>query len=812
MKSVAAVICILFLPVAVFAQNGNLEGTITQLNSIAGLSGASVYLKDTGFGSATNSQGQYLIKDIPSGQYTLVVSNIGYFTLKSEISIGFGETLKADFTMIEAITTLSEVTVMTGGVLGHKEIPGSAYYISPKELQRFNYTDINRTLRSVPGINIQEEDGFGLRPNIGLRGSGVERSSKITIMEDGILMAPAPYSAPAAYHFPTVGRMHAVEILKGSSQIKYGPYTTGGAINFISSRIPSDFRGIVNLMGSSFGGRNIHAVVGNAHRNIGYVAETFQYGSKGFKDLDTGGDTGFDKKDYLFKFRINSNLDARIYQSLTFKVGQASERSDETYLGLTQVDFNQTPYRRYAASQKDLMKTAHRQFSLTHAIQLPRIGNITTTVYRSDFSRNWYKLDKVKNQLGNKVAIAALLDNPDEFDDAYNILTGSSSTFSDALEVKANNRSYESKGIQTVFRIDFGSGDIQHDLEAGLRYHQDLADRFQWSDYYSMDAGLMKQTVSGIPGTESNTIESARAFAAYIQYKLRKGNLTMLPGVRYEHITMMAMDYGKNDPGRTGSQLTERSNTVDVLIPGIGVDYQIDDALRLFVGVHKGFAPPGAQDETVPEKSMNYEIGARYAAGGLSGQIIGFFNDYVNLLGSDLAAAGGGGTGDLFNGGEVHAKGLEVQITYNLLAANTGGYLLPLSIAYTYTDAVFLNDFDSDFEGWGEVARQDELPYLAHHQLSTMVGVEHLAFGAYLSARYLSVMRTLPGQGEVHPAEKTDAQLVFDISANYKLHENIALFTSVTNLTNEAYIVARRPAGLRPGMPRSIKIGVKADF
>ena len=137
----------------------------------------------------------------------------------------------------DTLSTIERLTII-GSSQAVNDIPGSAAYISQQELDVFSYTDISRVLGSTPGVYVQEEDGYGLRPNIGMRGTGTSRNDKITVMEDGVLIAPAPYVAPAAYYFPTTGRLEAVEIIKGSSSVKYGPRTTGGVLNLVSRSIP----------------------------------------------------------------------------------------------------------------------------------------------------------------------------------------------------------------------------------------------------------------------------------------------------------------------------------------------------------------------------------------------------------------------------------------------------------------------------------------------------------------------------------------------------------------------------------------------
>ena len=120
------------------------------------------------------------------------------------------------------------------------DLPGSGYVIDVEELRSQNQYNVNRILDRIPGVYYREEDGYGNFPNISIRGAEGTRSDNVTIMEDGILTAPAAYSAPSAYYSPNPARMGGIEILKGSSQIAHGPHTTGGVINFLSTQFPTD--------------------------------------------------------------------------------------------------------------------------------------------------------------------------------------------------------------------------------------------------------------------------------------------------------------------------------------------------------------------------------------------------------------------------------------------------------------------------------------------------------------------------------------------------------------------------------------------
>ena len=715
----------------------------------------------------------------------------------------------------DSVYQLQEIVVSSQQILGSKfkarNRTGSAYYISPEEIRRLGYTDINRMLKAVPGVNMYEEDGFGLRPNISLRGTKAERSERISIMEDGVLAAPAPYSAPAAYYFPNVARMEAIEVLKGSSQVQYGPVTTGGASNLVSTPIPNSFSGKANI---SYGSKNTfksHTSVGSSWKHFGYMVEYLRYQSDGFKKYEDHAAKGFKRNDIIAKIRVKTDHVKGVNHALELKFGYADENSDETYVGLSADDFKKTPFLRYAGSQMDKLKTDHRQWVATYLLTFSNKLKITTTAYSNYFHRNWYKLNDVRAGITSKEkrSIADVLVDPETNIRYFDILTGKTDREEEALLVRANNRTYRSRGIQTRAEYRFNLNEFFFDLEFGLRYHADEEDRFQWDDSYSMKNKKMVLFMEGIHGTNANRVTSANALAGYLLAKLRYDAWTVTAGLRYEDVDLLKKDYTKEDLARSGKVRIETPNHARVLIPGVGLHYQLMPAASVFFGIHKGFAPPSAELYQKPESSVNMELGTRVAIGNFRAELIGFYNNYSNMLGSDLAASGGAGTLEQFNVGEARVKGAEFLVQYQPLPKDCN-VRLPLQVSYTYTDTEIRNSFES--HSWGNVVRGDEIPYIFKHALNMQLGIECKWFYANIGARYNSDMRTSPGQGTIAEREKVPANLIFDASLNVFVNKYLTVRLNAINLTNRVYLTSRHPAGLRAGHPFGIYAGANVQF
>ena len=717
-------------------------------------------------------------------------------------------------TTLDSLQKLDEVLIKSNVIFGNKYVAknrtGSSYYISPEELKKLGYTDINRVLRTVPGVTIVEEDGFGLRPNISLRGTSPERSAKISLMEDGVLIAPAPYSASAAYYFPSVARMQAVEILKGSSQVQYGPFTTGGAINLVSTQIPDTFTGRLKASYGSFNSSQLYATLGDSKEHVSYNIEYLNFNSDGFKNLLNDLNTGFNKNDVVAKLRFNNSKEAALQQNIEFKFQYADEVSNETYLGLTEADFDASPYDRYSSSQEDKMTNEHLQFMITHNLEFSKNFSVRTNAYYNKFDRNWYKLDDVVAN-GDKVSIANIVASPENFPTHFGYTNGSINSDADALLVKANNRAYISKGVQTKFDYHIYGENTFHDIEVGFRYHYDEEDRIQWEDGYSINNSIMQLTTAAGLGSDANRIGSATAFASYAMYKFKYKNLTLTPGLRYENMVLGRENFGTNDPSRTGVNLSSRENKVEIFIPGMGFNYKFNNDLSLFGGVHKGFSPPGSEEGQNPEESINYELGTRFAFKGIQGEAVGFYNDYSNLLGSDLAATGGTGSLELFNAGEVSVRGIELLLNYNALA-NSTTFALPITIGYTFTDSEFLNSFGSDDGIWGTVTKGDEIPYIAKHQFNTSIGLEHAKYSINLNGRYNGAFRTVSGNGSIPANQKVKSAIVLDLSGRYNITSKLSATGNIINLLNNEYAVSRVPAGLRPGHPFGAYAGLEFQF
>jgi len=697
------------------------------------------------------------------------------------------------------VETIESVSII-GTKADARRIAGSGTVISNEDLQKTIDTDIHKILSAVPGLFFRTEDGYGLRPNISIRGTSLDRSSKITIMEDGVLVAPAPYTSASAYYFPTTGRIHAVEVLKGPSAITQGPSTIGGALNLISTPIPTEGKGkFVQELGDD-GMVRTHAVLGGDNGTLGAMVEVHEHSTDGFDSIaNAGGDTGFDKSDLLAKFRYTSGN-----HEVTLKLLDLDESSRQTYVGLSQSSFNKNPKMRYGMTQYDQMKNDGEQQSITYKGTFGNVDVIATS-WSNDYHRDWFKVDKANNgkAFGISNGINNVIDAANNGNaDAQGILDG---TREAEVKLKHNNRFYGNEGIQFQLSRDIRN----HSITFGYRDMEDYESRLQNYECFDQSADGKNSALSpcstGWTGS-NNRLRETDATSYFVQDTITIDKLTLTLGYRSEDYDKLENRWSDAKPTRIikDPKYNNKKSSGDYSTTGFGATYDVSENLKLVAGFHQGMSPVFNGDA---EEADNMELGFRFNEGTTAVEIIYFASDYANLVAECKNSSGGDcDAGDTFSGGEVDVSGLEVDASW-VVQRNAVNY--PLAITYTSTDATFDNSFESDY--FGVVASGDDLPYIPSSVLAISAGfITESGWSGYMRMADLGSSCSTAACGAY---ENIEAYSYIDLSIRKRVNESLDIYSVLENATDNEDIAARAPKnGARSQKPQTFKIGFSYKF
>ncbi|AXI99409.1 Fe(3+) dicitrate transport protein [Cyclonatronum proteinivorum] len=790
-------IALFITPVTLFAQQtGSVSGTVTS-GSGETLIGVNIVISGTTVGTATTIEGRYLLENVPAGQVTLVASYVGYKPEERTVTVRSGEETIVNFVLSRQFD-MPGITLIGQQPERLARVPGSAAVITERQIAEIAPLSGQEVLRRIPGIHAVEQDGLGLRANIGVRGLDPSVSRSVLVLEDGIPVALAPYGEPEMYYTPSMDRMSGVEVVKGSGSILFGPQTFGGVINFITADPPPVPTASIHLRGGEGGFLTSRLSYGNTVGNTGVQVTYLR------RQGDEVGLLDFGIHDLSTKLKLV--LSDRSVVGI--KLGLYDETSNSTYVGLSQAMFDSGNFDFTHLAPDDLLDIRRYSASVSHDFFLNENVTFRTTAYGYTTTRNWSRQD------------FDTVFNPDR---DYARIVGDPSVEGGALFFRNStgnrNRQFEVLGIEPRISVNYELGGIRNELDAGMRYLYERA-------FEQRVNGTINSPQSGL--LRDDEIRTGHALSAFLQNRF---NLTdafsVTPGLRVEYF-----DYNR-DIRRLGNeeQTTFRSDDLVAFIPGVGFNYQLREGIALYGGVHRGFGPPrvkdaisalGVSEELDAETSWNFEAGTRaQLIPGLFVELTGFYMNFTNQIIPVAEAAGGTGRpgASLTNGGETEHLGVETTLGLNLQQLFDTSWLIDLNTSATWIQAEFSSDRFVSSGGEQVNVKGNSVPYAPEWMVSSELrlaapfGVGLTFVGTYIGKQYGDVLNreegTLDGRGGAIPS-----YFVLDARASYQIPQlsNASVNVAVKNLLDERYIVSRRPQGIRVGMPRFFTAGIDLSF
>lgn len=677
-------------------------------------------------------------------------------------------------------------------------LPGSAHVLKQESLFKSHVFQVGEALRKMPGVNVRDEEGFGMRPNIGIRGMNPSRSTKTLLLEDGIPLSYAPYGDNASYYHPPIERFSSIELLKGPNQILYGPQTVSGTINYLTPNPPEQPSGSIGFTGGNRDYYNANFSYGGRVGDFGGLAHITHKESQGARN-----NTHSDINDFNIKgvYDINAN------NAITLRANYFEEDSQLSYSGITDAEMQRQGIR-YNPFKNDRMLAGRYGTSLTHRLDVNDDISLTTNVYWSHFSRDWWRQASTTtdSQCGSAFSQARLAGDAVDPDTCKSI--------------QGRLRDYYSYGVEPRLHVNHNLLGIASEMDVGFRAHYEEQFRTQVN-------GVEPTARIGVTRVENNERETD-AYSGYLQNKLLWENWSFTPGVRIEHVNF---ERANLLTGKTGqSSLTE-------VLPAFGMTYNPTAALTAFFGFHGGFAPPRAEDaitnkgnlvEVGPEKSWNYELGVRtkpYTGSKFDLTLFRADFDQQNAVGSIA-----GGSTPLAVGAALY-EGLELFGRQDFGEWLHTGHNVYVQATYTWVaNAEMLSPFkclpvdgaiSSSCTNGNVLGTKtgNRMPYSPEHTLSATIGYSHPAGldvqleTVLVSEQFSNFANTdaapINGNGQVG---KIDEYVVLNFASTYHVKPlNVDVFFSVKNLLDKTYIVDRT-RGILPGAPRLLQAGFNYNF
>ena len=224
------------------AQTSIISGFVSDSSSGESLIGANVFLRETGQGMATDINGYYIIQDIVSGNYTIMVSYIGFDMFKQQTTLGDNESKKVNINLVEQLVQLTEIEVTAEKLQRRNNIQPSKINLSPRMMKAapaLAEPDLFRTIQALPGVLTTSEFSTGLV----IRGGNTDQN---LIMLDGITVYNPSHLGGLFSNFIVDGVKEA-ELIKGAYNAEYGGRLSA-VLNIISREgNKNKFKGKMNL-------------------------------------------------------------------------------------------------------------------------------------------------------------------------------------------------------------------------------------------------------------------------------------------------------------------------------------------------------------------------------------------------------------------------------------------------------------------------------------------------------------------------------------------------------------------------------------